>query len=165
MKTVVGVFSTESAAERAVSQLRNAGFDKEISIVAKERGREGGGDRSGEKGMFGRATTGATTGAVLGSIAGLTLGTAGALAIPGIGPVLAAGPISALISGAATGGLAGGLLDWGIGEEEGRRYEEDIKHGRFLAFVRTDSDRASQAERVLRDNGADRVDVHDGNNR
>jgi len=82
---------------------------------------------------------------------------AGALAIPGIGPIVAAGPLAAALTGAVAGGVAGGLLDMGIPEEEGKRYEEDVKQGKVLAIVETDQGRASDAEEILRSQGADEV--------
>lgn len=141
-RTVIGVFASQRVAEEAVNDLRRAGFDKEISILAKDAGR--GGERIGEEGGAfmaagdtGDLTTGVTTGGVLGGLAGLAMG-AGALVIPGLGPLVAAGPIAGLLSGAATGGIAGGLVDWGIPEAEGRRYEEEVKQGKILVSVRAD---------------------------
>jgi len=121
-KTVVGVFKNEQVAREVVEDLRKAGFDKEISILA--RGREG---QQGEAMTMeggGGIADGIATGGVLGGLAGLAAG-AGALFIPGLGPLVAAGPIAGLLSGAAARGIAGGLIDWGIPEEEGRQYEEE----------------------------------------
>ncbi|MCR4419918.1 MAG: hypothetical protein QHH27_08080 [Clostridia bacterium] len=150
-KTVIGAFTSREAAEAAVHDLRGLGFSREISVVAK-------GDQSDQEGG-GSVAEGATTGGVLGGLAGLALG-AGALAIPGLGPIIAAGPIAAALSGAATGGLAGSLIDWGIPEAEGRRYEEDVRQGKTLVSVRSDANRADQAATVLRRHGGENVRLH-----
>ncbi|HBT20139.1 MAG TPA: hypothetical protein DEA47_02035 [Peptococcaceae bacterium] len=164
-KTVLGIFSSERVAEEAVNDLRQEGFDREISILAKER--KGKGEGEGEEGLTNAAfetadniADGTTSGGVLGALAGLAAG-AGALAIPGLGPVVAAGPISGLLAGAATGGIAGGLLDWGIPEEEGREIEQDIKEGNVLVAVNTSEDKADRAEQVLRNHGAKNIKIHE----
>lgn len=162
-RTVVAVFNDKQSAEEAVNDLRRAGFDKEISILAKdeERAKQDGQD-IGEATMdadTGELTAGTTTGGVVGGLAGLAAG-AGALVIPGLGPLLAAGPIAGLLSGAATGGIAGGLIDWGIPETEGRQYEEDIKQGKILVSVRADEQKTNEAEKMLRNHGADEVKKH-----
>ncbi|GFN24117.1 hypothetical protein [Thermanaeromonas sp. C210] len=163
VKTVIGVFSNERVAKEAVDDLRWAGFEKEISILARDKGRQEGGAAEGglTMGMGGEGDIGdgVTTGSVLGGLAGLAAG-AGALVIPGIGPLVAAGPIAGLLSGAATGGVAGGLLDWGIPEAEGRRYEEDVRQGKILVSVRCSGDRADQAATILRNHGAENVRTH-----
>lgn len=156
-KTVIGVFSNENAARRAVEELRNSGFGtNEISIVARE-GRRG--DDNATMGVGNDISGGVTTGGVLGGLAGLAAG-AGALAIPGIGPLVAAGPIAGLLSGAATGGIAGGLIDWGIPEERGRYYEGKVREGKILATVRAEEGKVNQAAQVLRAHGATDVETH-----
>jgi len=159
--TVVGVFSSKKNAEEAVRALRDRGFHKEISIAAKdEEGRHRGGQGRSDMEVGGmdmsEAREGAAWGGTLGGLTGLLAG-AGALAIPGIGPIVAAGPLAAALTGAVAGGVAGGLLDMGIPEEEGKRYEEDVKQGKVLAIVETDQGRASDAEEILRSQGADEV--------
>jgi len=163
-RTVVGVFASQRTAEETVSDLRRAGFDREISILAKEGQRgEGGNDIGGATmragGDMGNVSNGVTTGGVIGGLAGLAVG-AGALVIPGLGPLVAAGPIAGLLSGAATGGIAGGLVDWGIPEAEGRKYEEDVKQGRILVSVRAAEQKADEAAKIMRNHGADRVKTH-----
>ncbi|MBE3587761.1 MAG: hypothetical protein IMW93_04240 [Thermoanaerobacteraceae bacterium] len=160
-KTVLGTFSSRESAERAVAELRNKGFDRDISIVAKE-----GTVRTDRRNQYSAPTMGGdpvsdgtTTGGVLGGLAGLVAG-AGALAIPGIGPIVAAGPIAGLLSGAATGGIAGGLIDWGIPAERGRYYEEKVKQGNILVSVRCDDNKANDAAMVLRQFGAQDVESH-----
>jgi len=154
VKTVVGVFDSHDQAEKAVAELRQSGFDtNEISIVAKEQhGQDAQGDTTMGMSM-GTVTDGTTTGGVLGGLAGLALG-AGALAIPGLGPVVAAGPIAGMLSGAATGGIAGGLIDWGIPEEQGRKYEQEVKQGKILAAVRAHEEKIEAAAEIFRRNGA-----------
>lgn len=147
-KTVIGAFQSRNSAEEAVENLRRMGFSQEISVVAKD-----------ERAQGDSVADGATTGGVLGGLAGLAVG-AGALAVPGLGPLIAAGPIAGVLSGAATGGLAGSLIDWGIPEQEGRQYEEDVRQGKTLVSVRTDQARANQAADVLRSYGGERVNIH-----
>lgn len=155
---VLGVFDTREQAEQAALKLREKGFHKDISIVARE---ESGKGETGELRMGGddTAVEGITTGGVLGGIAGLAAG-AGALVIPGIGPLVALGPIAGLLSGAATGGLAGGLLDWGIPEEEGKHYEEDVRQGKILLTVQGSGPRLDDAAGILRQFGAHDVKVY-----
>ncbi len=104
-------------------------------------------------------TDGALSGATWGGLAGLALG-AGALAVPGVGPLLAAGPIAAALTGAATGGIAGGLIDWGIPEERGRHYENKVREGNILAIVHVSGNKADEAAKVLREHGAKDVETH-----
>ncbi|MBS3977627.1 MAG: hypothetical protein KGZ75_13075 [Syntrophomonadaceae bacterium] len=162
-RTVVAIFNSQKVAEEAISDLRRAGFDKEISILAKDAGRRQRGGDLGETTMRAgddnNLSTGITTGGVVGGLAGLAVG-AGALVVPGLGPLIAAGPIAGLLSGAATGGIAGGLVDWGIPETEGRRYEEEVKRGKILVSVRADERKADEAQQVLQNHGADGIKKH-----
>jgi uncharacterized membrane protein len=86
----------------------------------------------------------------------------GALAIPGIGPIVAAGPLAGALSGAVTGGVAGGLIDLGIPEDKGRQYEENLKQGGVLAVIETSDDKANDASSILRQYGAKDVETHGG---
>lgn len=158
-KTVIGVFESRDQAEKAIDQLRDSGFDKnEISILTKGKAQdlsiEGGEDVD-----TGTATGGTTAGGILGGIAGLALG-AGALAIPGLGPIMAAGPIVGLLSGAATGGIAGGLIDLGIPEDRGRYYEGEVRKGGVLAAIRSNEQKIQSAADIMRENGAKDVETH-----
>ena len=155
-KAVIGVFSDRTLAEKAVSELRSQGFTtEEINIVSK-----GGSQRRGSGEMYDDdITDGALTGGTIGGIGGLLIG-AGALAIPGIGPIVAAGPLAAALSGAVAGGIAGGLIDWGIPAESSRRYEQQVAQGNILAVIKTDSAKVQQAAQVLRNNGASDVESH-----
>lgn len=159
----LGIFDTRDEAERAALDLRNKGFDKDISIVARdeETGKPEqtrmGGDEGGDT-----AIEGITTGGALGGIAGLAAG-AGALVIPGIGPLVALGPIAGLLTGAATGGLAGGLIDWGVPESEGRHYEEDVRQGKVMVTVQGSEPRLNEAADVLREYRAHDVKIYQKN--
>lgn len=158
-KTVIGDFTSRDQAEKAVKELRSQGFEREISILAKDARNKS--DADNNSGRFGgdSATDGATTGGVIGGIAGLAVG-AGALAIPGIGPLIAVGPIAGMLSGAATGGIAGGLVDWGIPEDRSKFYEGKVKEGSIVATVKTSDNKINSAADVLRKNGAQNVETH-----
>ena len=106
---------------------------------------------------------GTAWGGALGGVAGLLAGV-GALAIPGIGPIVAAGPLAGVLSGAVTGGVAGGLIDLGIPEERGRQYEQELKKGGILAVIETSEDKVNDASSILRQNGAKDVEAHGGEN-
>ena len=145
MKTVVALFDKFADAQTAVQELVNKGFERDrISLVAGDR--EGAYASELKKGTgTGDATaTGAATGAVVGGIGGILVGL-GALAIPGIGPVIAAGPlIAGLIGagvGATVGGLVGVLVDAGLPEEHAGYYAEGVRRGGTLVSVESaDSD-------------------------
>lgn len=162
----MGLFDTREQAEKAVRELQTKGFRKEeISIVARQQqgGQAGGrGDQeaAGEDFLGGENISGgAAWGGTLGGLAGLLAGV-GALAIPGIGPVVAAGPLAATLGGAVTGGVAGSLLDLGIPENEGRQIEQEVKRGRILCAVETRDKNIDEAARILRTHGARDVKLH-----
>lgn len=155
MKTVVGLFDTFEDAQNAVRDLRSAGFSgDDISLVAQDEGGHYAQHlQGGEKQNVGDgAAAGAGIGAVLGGLGGLLLGL-GALAIPGIGPILAAGPIVAALGGAGVGAIAGGivgaLVDLGIPEEHANMYAEGIRRGGTLVVARTSDEMADQAADVM----------------
>ena len=106
------------------------------------------------------AATGAVTGGVVGGAAGLAASLIG-LAIPGIGPIIAAGPIVAALSGAGVGavagGLIGGLTDMGVSRADAEYYAESVRRGGALVTVRADDARAEHAADIMRDHGA--VDI------
>lgn len=155
MSTVVGVFESRERASEAIQALQAEGFNEEnLSIVARQDEGEG---REDQGGTMESISDGAAWGGGLGALGGVLAGV-GALAIPGIGPILAAGPIAAGLSGAVAGGIAGGLIDLGIPEQDGRGFEEDVKQGRLLAVVEADDEEElGLAENLLREYGADRV--------
>ena len=158
MSTVVGLFDDRSQAEKAVEEIKHSGIaENEISIVGKEdrlRGENNDHDVRGAK-----MSTGATTGGTIGGLAGLLAG-AGALAIPGVGPILAVGPIAAGLTGVAAGGLVGGLVDLGIPKERGEHYENELKKGSILAAVKTDGNKTQDVADFMRKNGARDVESH-----
>ncbi len=158
-KAVFGIFPSRSAVESAVDRLKAEGFSSsEISVLMPERGgSEQFAHENTTKAPEG-ATTGAGTGLVVGGTLGWLLGI-GALAIPGFGPFIAAGPIVALLAGAGTGaalgGIAGGLVGMGIPEYEAKRYEGYVKDGGILLSVHTANDvMIKKAKQILEQTGA-----------
>jgi hypothetical protein len=156
---VFGIYRTRGSAEEAVDHLRNAGFrNTDISILFPEN--LGNKDIGHEKNT--KAPEGATAGGVSGAVVGGTLGWlagVGALAIPGVGPFIAAGPIMGLLSGmgvgTAIGGIAGALVGMGIPEYEAKRYEGRIREGGILLSVHADnSDWVERARELLHRTGA-----------
>lgn len=150
-----GIFPDRTSFETALDGLRAAGFrNSDISAILPERDRTTK-DLAHEintKAPEG-ATTGAASGAAVGGVLGWLVGI-GALAIPGIGPLVAAGPIVAALAGAgalgATGGLVGGLIGAGIPEVEAKRYAGRIREGGYLLSVHCDDrDWASRAKEIL----------------
>ena len=130
------IAKTDAQAIRIANRLRAAGFsESDISILAPDRGglRDMGHQDSTKAPEA--AVAGAGTGAVLGGALGWLVGI-GALAIPGVGPLIAAGPILAALSGmalgTAAGGLAGGLIGMGIPEYEAQVYEGNLREGNIL---------------------------------
>jgi uncharacterized membrane protein len=156
-KTVVALYDHINDAENAVQDLINGGFRREdVSLVANDEAHA-----QGNKGMNATVGEGAGIGAALGGLAGLLVGL-GALAIPGIGPVLAAGPIAATLAGmgigAVTGGLIGALMDAGVPEEEARYYSEGVRRGGTLLTVRSSDDMLQRATDLL--NRHHPADIH-----
>src|SRR6201989_2991461 len=157
-KSVFGIATTQGRAEQLVQQLQAQGFaTSEISVLMPDTGGTRDiGHVKATKAPEG-ATTGATTGGATGGVLGLLAGI-GALAIPGVGPFIAAGPINAGLSGAAvgatTGGLVGGLIGLGIPEIEAKRYEEKLRNGNFLIAVDAkDSDEVDRAQEIFKEGG------------
>ncbi|GAB6875730.1 DUF1269 domain-containing protein [Thermaerobacter litoralis] len=159
-KTVIGSFDSRQQAEAAVEALKARGVkEQEISLVSRREGgaREG---RDADPSFTNQSLSeGTAWGAGIGAGAGL-LASAGALAIPGIGPLVAAGPLAATLSGAAAGGLAGGLVDWGIPEAEAREFENKVRQGKTLCAVRCDDAKVNDVAQVLRQHGAADVKTH-----
>jgi Predicted membrane protein len=159
--SVFGIVKSHSQAERLVEELQAAGFPaSEISVLLPDsEGRHDIGHVKATKAPEG-ATTGATAGGVTGGVLGLLAGI-GALAIPGIGPFIAAGPLMAALSGAAigagTGGLVGGLVGMGIPEIEAKRYQDKLKRGNYLIAVAADSDEKDRAKEIFKNVGAEDI--------
>lgn len=156
---VFGIYPDRAAVEEAVEHLRSAGFrSTDISVLFPDN--KGTKDFAHEKNT--KAPEGATTGGVAGAISGGVLGWLtgiGALAIPGVGPFIAAGPIVAALAGAgavgALGGIIGALVGMGIPEYEAKRYEGRIREGGVLLSVHCDSgDWVKRAKGILQQTGA-----------
>jgi hypothetical protein len=147
-KAVFGIAQTEAQAIAIVDQLKAAGFShNDISVLLPDKT----GTRDFAHEQHTKAPEGAATGAGTGGVLGGTLGWLvgiGTLAIPGLGPFIAAGPIMAALSGAAAGaalgGLAGALIGMGIPEYEAKRYEGRVKDGNILISVHAEN-RAERA--------------------
>jgi hypothetical protein len=159
---VFGLVKSVGQAEEVVRQLRSAGFsDGDISVLMPDK--SGTHDFALEHST--KAPEGAATGAGAGGVLGGTLGLLagiGALAIPGLGPFIAAGPIMTTLSGAAVGaavgGLTGALVGMGIPEYEAKRYEGKIKAGNILLSAHTDdSTQRSRAKEVFERAGAEDI--------
>lgn len=158
-KAVLGIYKTRSEVERAVDALKMDGFStNDISVLMPDSaGSQDFAHTKGTKAPEG-AAAGASTGAVIGGTLGLLAGI-GALAIPGIGPFIAAGPIMAAMAGAgvggALGGIGGALIGLGIPEYEAKRYEGYIKNGGILLSAHaSSSDEVAKAKKCLERTGA-----------
>jgi hypothetical protein len=161
-QAVFGLVKTEAQAVSIVEQLKAAGFSpNDISVLFP--------DKTGSKDFAYEqhtkapegAAAGAGTGGLLGGALGWLVGI-GALAIPGLGPFIAAGPIMAALSGAAAGaalgGITGALIGMGIPEYEAKRYEGKVKEGNLLISVHTE-DRAerARAKQIFEQAGAEDI--------
>jgi uncharacterized protein (TIGR02271 family) len=156
-RTVVGYFRDRGAADRAYDALLQRGFAKdEISIIG--RGADGKTETVADEGHHVSAGEGAATGGILGLLLG-----AAAMLIPGIGPIVAVGPIAAGLAGAITGGVtgavvggvAGALVHAGVPEEEARFHEDRFKQGGYLLTVHADDARYQDARSILERSGAE----------
>lgn len=160
---VFGIFSTRMAVENAIDSLIRAGFPAaDISVLLPESlgGPKDMGTEKATKAPEGVAA-GATTGGVIGGTLGVLVGV-GLLAIPGLGPFIAAGPIMAGLAGlgvgGAVGGLTGALIGVGIPEFEAKRYEGRLQKGGILLSVHCDtSDEINRAKEVLKAAGAEDI--------
>lgn len=168
---IIGVFADRTEAEDAIDELKSAEYTaKDISVVTRDQDdahviHDNTGTTVGDG-----IATGATTGAVIGGLAGLLIGI-GAIAIPGIGGLLIAGPLATAlgltgaaattVSGAATGAIAGGLVGAlvgiGVPEEDATYYEGRVKQGGILVAVPARERNEDEVRSILEDNGADRV--------
>src|SRR5919202_882351 len=171
----VGVFAHRRNAEAALRDLRDSGFDMDhVSIVGKNldpdtqiAGADVGGSAKGHKADDG-AKAGAATGGALGGLGGLLVGL-GALAIPGIGPVIAGGALATALAtaaaggaiGAAAGGLTGALIGLGIPEERARFYNDRVNRGDYLVMVDGTEDELRHAEAILSRHGIQEWGIYD----
>lgn len=161
-QAVIGLVPSQEAAEEAVTQLRHAGVaaDDISALFPDKRGTHDFAIEHHTKAPEG-ALTGVGVGGALGGALGALAGV-GALAIPGIGPLIAAGPILATLSGAAAGatvgGVAGALVGLGVPEFEARQYEGKLKEGNILVSVHVESrENLRQAKQALQRVGASKV--------
>jgi hypothetical protein len=156
---VYGIASTPEQAESIVTRLQSLGIQtSDVSVLFP--------DKAGTRDFAHEKNTKAPEGATTGGLAGMGVGGAlgllagiGALAIPGVGPLIAAGPIMAALSGAAvggaTGGLIGALVGLGIPELEAKQYEGKVRAGNILISVHTENgDERSRAKQALEEAGA-----------
>lgn len=158
-KSVLCIATSVVQAETIVSSLKDSGFSyNDVSAIFPDKTTTRDfAHTKGTKAPEG-ATAGAGTGAVLGGALGWLAGI-GALAIPGVGPLVAAGPIAAALSGAAVGGavggITGGLIGMGIPEYEAKRYEGKVREGGILISVHADSgDEVKRAKEIFERAGA-----------
>ena len=161
-KAVFGIAKTENQAISIANQLQSAGFSpNDISVLFPDKtGTRDFAHEQHTKAPEG-AATGASSGAVLGGTLGLLAGI-GALAIPGVGPLIAAGPIMAALAGVGVGGAVGGftgaLIGLGMPEYEAKRYEGRLQKGAILLSVHCDtSDQIKRAKEIMKNSGAEDI--------
>jgi len=161
-RAVYGIAKTRAQAESVVDQLRSTGFSGEdISVLFPDTA--GSRDFAHEKST--KAPEGATAGGVAGMGAGAVLGWLagiGTLAIPGVGPFIAAGPVMAALGGAAvggaTGGIIGALVGLGMPEYEAKLYEGRVRGGNLLVSVHTDNgDELKRAKKIFESSGLEDI--------
>ena len=158
-RSALCLVDTETQADAIVAKLRSTGFsDNDISVLFPDKGTTRDFAHKKETKMPEGATIGASTGGAIGGTVGLLAGI-GALAIPGLGPFIAAGPIIAALSGGAigagVGGLTGALVGLGIPEYEAKRYEGKVKEGGILISVHSESnDETHRAKVIFKEEGA-----------
>lgn len=157
-KTIIAVYNSLSNARQAVQNLIDNGYDREdISLVNYDE--SGHYARLIEGGDFTREGTDevdAAEGAAFGALAGIAVGL-GALLIPGIGPVIAAGPIAAALTGgtvgalagAATGGIIGALVDMGVPEDDAQMYAESVRRGGAMVIAKVPDDMVEPAGTMM----------------
>jgi len=159
---VFGIYKTVGHAERAVDTLTSAGFaNNDISVLLTDA--QTSHDFAHEKNTKAPEGTaaGVTTGGIIGGTLGLLAGL-GTLAIPGVGPLIAAGPIMASLAGlgvgAAAGGIIGALVGMGIPEYEAKRYEGHVKNGGILMSIHCDTSKdIARAQDLMRGTGAEDI--------
>ena len=169
-KRAAGLFYSREEAEAAVRGLKDAGFDQDrISVIARDADKVDGVETTEEVGNKADegAAAGALTGGALGGITGLLVGL-GALAIPGVGPILLAGAEATAIAttlaggaiGAATGGLVGALIGLGIPEERAKVYSDRVAGGSFLVMVTGTEAEVKRAEVIMQRCGVEEFGIY-----
>jgi len=163
-KSVIGIVETQIQAERIVEELQQRGVSSnDVSVLFPDkRGTKDFAHEHNTKAPEG-AVAGVGAGGVIGGTLGLLAGI-GALAIPGVGPLIAAGPLMATLSGAAAGaavgGIAGGLIGMGVPEYEAKSYEGKIRSGNILIAVHTeDGETEKRTKQIFESNGAHDIAV------
>ena len=152
-KAVLCIAKTEDQAVIIVNQLKEAGFSNDdVSVLLPDRA----GSRDFAHEQHTKAPEGAAAGAVAGGLTAGVLGWLvgiGSLAIPGVGPLIAAGPIMAALggvaAGGAVGGIAGALVGFGIPEYEAKQYEGKVKGGNILISVHTEDSKEREAAKRI----------------
>jgi uncharacterized protein (TIGR02271 family) len=163
-QTVVGLMDTIDEAQDVVKDLVDSGFDRDNISIMSRRDDEAEvvtEEKDTTSGIGSGTAMGAGAGAALGGIAGLVVGLTG-LAIPGVGPIIAAGPLAAALAGAGIGAVAGGIVgaltDIGVPEEDAHYYAEGVRRGGVLVTVATDDATADRAAEIMRSHGAVDID-------
>ncbi|MDQ1591438.1 MAG: hypothetical protein QOG71_2065 [Pyrinomonadaceae bacterium] len=170
-KTVIGLFDNRAEAQSVVQELLGAGFRRnDISVMSKKIEGQDKPTREGEvvayveedgEEQIKDMAKGAGTGAAIGGLAGLLLSLT-AFAIPGVGPVLAAGPLAAIIAGAGIGATAGGLISGltrlGVPEDDANYYAEGVRRGGTLISVEAADNQADGAVAIMKRHGAVEID-------
>jgi hypothetical protein len=166
MKTVVGTYDNIQTAYAVANDLISAGYSRnDISVIASDTNREYAGYVDGATVKTVDTTddvaAGAGIGAAIGGLGGLLVGL-GALAIPGVGPVIAAGPLLAALTGAGvgavTGGIVGALVDLGIPDEEAHIYSEGLRRGHVLVIAQVPDASTNAVTSIMERPGL--VDIH-----
>ncbi|MBI1862619.1 general stress protein [Candidatus Microgenomates bacterium] len=162
-KIVIGVFKDSQKAGDAVSELKDKGYTKDISVLSRDNKA----DVKSTDVKQDVADT-AAVGAGVGAVAGAILAGLSAVALPGLG-LLVGGPLAALLTGGAagalTGGLVGSLVDLGIPEDVARDYEARINRGEVAVGVDADGDKLPQVQQILDTHGAEHVQIVEKKNR
>jgi CBS domain-containing protein len=168
-RTVAGVFDQGNEVQRALGDLRGAGIDPHrVSVITRDASRARGIVSDTGAQVASGTARGAGFGLLLGGVAGWLIGN-GAVSIPVVGPIVAAGPLAVAMgvagttaaagagAGAVAGGLIGALTAWGFSEAEVREYESRVRDGAVIVAAEIDAGSAPRAEAILRDDGADHV--------
>ncbi|BCL35980.1 general stress protein [Nostoc sp. MS1] len=172
-RRAIGVFPHRRDAEAALTDLRDAGFSmNQVSLIAKDSSGSGATGAGANLGHGNKADegakAGAATGGALGGLGGLLVGL-GALAIPGVGPIIAGGAVATTIAttlaggaiGAAAGGIAGGLVGLGIPEDRAKVYSDRFQRGEYLVIVDGTESEIQRAEAILKRRGIQEYSVFD----
>jgi uncharacterized membrane protein len=172
-KRAIGVFKTRRETEQALYQVRDRGIDlKQVSVIASDSDPQTKHPEVYTHSQGNHADTGAVSGAIaggtLGIITGLLVGL-GALAIPGIGPILLAGAEATALAttlagtaiGATSGGIIGALIGLGIPEDQAKIYNDRLSEGQYIVLVTGTPGTVEQARDILRDQGIEELNVYD----